>query len=73
MKTTALSTRLPSDLAQQLDDVCAHLGYRKSALIEQALREKLEDLLDARDLREGLAAETRYSGLDDVRGTLLDD
>ena len=73
MKTAALSTRIPADLADQLDAVCDRLGYRKTRLIELALREKLEDLLDAQDLREAAEEETRFHGLDDARAALLAD
>jgi predicted transcriptional regulator len=73
MKTAALSTRIPTDLADQLDAVCDRLGYRKTRLIELALREKLEDLLDAQDLRDAAAEETRFHPLDDARAALLAD
>lgn len=71
MKTAALSTRLPDELASQLDAVCEQFGYRKSKLIEIALREKIEDLLDANDLREAVAGETRLHAWSDVRASLL--
>lgn len=72
MKTAALSTRLPMDLADQLAEVCERFGYRKNKLIEIALREKIEDLLDAQDLQEAVEEETRFHELDDVRALLLD-
>lgn len=71
MKTTAVSTRLPEDLAITLDEVCDAMGYKKNRLIEIALREKLEDLLDAQDLNEAVTEETRFSTLDDARAGLL--
>jgi predicted transcriptional regulator len=71
MKTTAISTRLPEDLALQLDEVCDVMGFKKNRLIEIALREKLEELLDAQDLNEAVSEETGFTGLDDARAALL--
>lgn len=45
-----LATKLSSDLKSTLDRVCKKLGLKKSHVIESALREKLEDLMDAHDL-----------------------
>jgi hypothetical protein len=72
MKTAALSTRLPMDLTESLAEVCERFGYRKNKLIEIALREKIEDLLDAQDLTEAVQEETRFHELDDVRAKLLE-
>ena len=48
----AFATKLPVDLKQALDEVCEKLGMKKSFIVESALREKLEDLLDTYDLQE---------------------
>ena len=52
MKTRALATKLPSDVADALDAVCKQTGLRKNFILAAALREKIEDLQDAYDLRE---------------------
>lgn len=44
------ATRLPPDLVRTLDDVCERFGLRKNFVIEQAVREKLEDILDTFEL-----------------------
>lgn len=48
--TTAFATTLPRNLAHALDAVCRMLGLRKNHVVEAALREKVEDLIDAHDL-----------------------
>lgn len=67
MRTHALATRLPADLTQALDEVCRRLGLRKNFVLESALREKLEDLLDAEDLREAVREATGFHAWDSVR------
>ena len=52
MRNEAFATKLPVDLKRALDDVCRRYGLRKNFVVEQALREKIEDLLDAFDLEE---------------------
>jgi predicted transcriptional regulator len=67
MKTVPLATKLPSDLTAQLDIVCKKLGLRKNFILETALREKLEDLLDAEDLREAMSEATGFHAWDDIK------
>ena len=67
MKTLPLSTRLPADLTAHLNAVCKKLGLRKNFVLEAALREKLEDLLDAADLREAMKEATGFRAWDDVK------
>ncbi len=67
MKTEPFATKLPSDLTAQLDIVCKKLGLRKNFVLETALREKLEDLLDAEDLREAIREATGFHSWDDIR------
>ena len=67
MKTEPLATRLPADLTARLDEVCKTLGLRKNFVIEAALREKLEDLLDAADLREATKEATGFHAWEDVK------
>lgn len=54
MTLRTVATRLPSDLTETLDAVCRRQGLRKNFVLEAALREKIEDLLDAEDLREAV-------------------
>jgi predicted DNA-binding protein len=67
MKTVSLATRLPADLTQVLDAVCRRLGLRKNFVLESALREKLEDLLDAEDLRDAVREATGFHAWDAVK------
>ena len=67
MKTEPFATKLPSDLTAQLDLVCKKLGLRKNFVLETALREKLEDLLDAEDLWEAMSEATGFHAWDDVK------
>jgi predicted DNA-binding protein len=67
MKTQVFATKLPVELKKQLDAVCALLGVKKSYLVEEAIREKLEDLLDAYDLRQAQKEATGFHSLETVR------
>ncbi len=58
--TTAFATRLPIRLARALDVLCKRLGLRKNFVVEAALREKLEELLDAEDLRDAVREATGF-------------
>ena len=60
MKTQAFATRLPPELTKALDGVCQKLGLRKNFVVELALREKIEDLLDAEDLRHAIGEATTF-------------
>jgi|GEM_PF-820326 len=71
MKTVTFATKLPEDLTTILDDLCKRLGLRKNALVEAALREKIEDLLDAHDLRQAIEQETRFHSWESVKAGLL--
>ena len=59
-KMRPFATRLPEDLAKALDVVCKHTGLRKNFVVEAALREKIEDLLDAEDLRQAIREATGF-------------
>ena len=67
MGSQALSTRIPEDLAATMDRVCTQLGLKKSFLVEQALREKLEDLLDTADLKQAVAESTGFHDWEQVK------
>jgi predicted transcriptional regulator len=66
-KEAAFATKLPADLKKTLDQVCEKLGLRKNFVVETALREKLEDLLDAHDLHEAVKESTGFHSWDSVK------
>ena len=70
MKSHVFATKLPKDLIEQLSDVCAALGLKKNFLVEEALREKIEDLLDSYDLRQAMKEATGFHSLDSVKKEL---
>lgn len=67
MKNEALATKLPPDLKKTLNEVCTRLGLRKNFVIETALREKLEDLMDTEDLREAVSEATGFHAWESVK------
>lgn len=66
----AFATKLPSDLKQALDEVCEKLGLRKNFVVESALREKLEDLMDTHDLQEAVKGSTGFHSWEAVKKDL---
>jgi len=70
MKTQVFATKLPVELKKQLDAVCALLGVKKSYLVEEALREKLEEMLDSYDLRQAQKEASGFHGLDSLKKDL---
>lgn len=66
-KTAVISTKLPLDLKQILDKICLKLGLKKNFVIESALREKLEDLLDTSDLLEAMKEAGGFHALGDTK------
>lgn len=66
----AFATKLPVDLKKNLDKVCKQLGLRKNFVIESALREKLEDLLDASDLNEAIHEATGFHSWESIKKDL---
>jgi len=67
MRTMPLATRLPEDLTRSLSRVCERLGLRKNFVIESALREKIEDLLDASELNEAIRTATGFHDWQSVK------
>ena len=63
----AFATKIPKDLKQTLDDVCERLGLRKNFVVESALREKLEDLLDTHDLQGAIKEATGFHAWEMVK------
>ena len=66
-KTEMLATKLPVGLKDKVDEVCKLLGMRKNFFIEEAIREKLEDLLDAYDLRQAMKEATGFHSWESVK------
>lgn len=56
----AFTTKISPDLKKSLDEVCEKFGLKKSFVVEQALREKLEDLIDTFDLKEAISEATGF-------------
>ena len=67
IKSEVFATKLPKELKGRIDEVCELLGMRKNFLIEEAIREKLEDLLDAHDLRQAMKEATGFHSWDSVK------
>ena len=67
MKTRTLATRVPADLFEALVAVCSRLGLRQNFVVEAAIREKIEDLLDAEDLCEAVKGATGFHLWEDVK------
>ena len=70
MKSIPFATKLPEDLTKSLDAICKEMGLRKTFVVEKALREKIEDLLDSRDLREAIEEETSFQNWPEVKRRL---
>lgn len=68
--TAALTAQIPLELKQVLDEVCKRYGLRASAIVEQALREKLEDLVDSEDLEEAQRTAVGFRSWADVKREL---
>jgi len=49
----------PAGLVEALDEVCRTTDMRKNAILEAAIRDKIEDSLDAEDLRTAVREATR--------------
>jgi predicted DNA-binding protein len=67
VKTQTLAIKLPADLFETLDAICNRLGMQKNFIIEAAIREKIEDLLDGEDLREAVKEATGFHSWQDVK------
>jgi predicted DNA-binding protein len=61
------ATKLPRELKKELDQVCNLLGMRKSFVVEEALRDKLDDLVDAYDLRQAIKEATGFHSWESVK------
>lgn len=70
VRNEAFATKLPADLKRALDAVCRRYGLRKNFVVEQALREKLEDLIDAFELEEARKTAVAFRPWADVEKEL---
>ncbi len=66
----AFATKLPRDLQDTLNEVCERFGLRKNFVVEQALREKLEDILDTHDLDQSVKETTGFHSWEKVKRDL---
>ena len=66
-KNEVFATKLPGELKRHLSVVCDSLGLKKNFVVEEAIREKLEDLMDAHDLREAVKESTGFHSWDSVK------
>lgn len=63
----AFATKLPAELKKALDIICKKLGLKKNFVIESALREKIEDLIDTYDLEESIKEATGFTPWEKVK------
>jgi hypothetical protein len=59
-KNEVFATKIPGELKRQISLVCESLGLKKNFVVEAAIREKLEDLMDAHDLRQAVKEATGF-------------
>ena len=70
VKTRTLAVRLPVPLIEALEAVCKQLRLQKSFVVETALREKIEDLVDAEELREAVKQATGFLAWEEVKSEI---
>mgnify|MGYP001580114154 CR=1 FL=1 len=68
--TFTFATKLPKDLTRTLNKVCEQLGLRKNFVVETALREKLEDLMDTYDLQQAIKGTTGFKSWEKIKHDL---
>lgn len=66
-KNEVFATKIPGELKRQISVVCESLGLKKNFVVEEAIREKLEDLMDAHDLREAVKEATGFHSWSGVK------
>ncbi len=69
-KNEVFATKIPGGLKRQISLVCESLGLKKNFVIEEAIREKLEDLMDAHDLRQAVKEATGFHSWSSVKKDL---
>jgi len=66
-RNEVFATKIPGELKRQISMVCETLGLKKNFVVEEAIREKLEDLLDAHDLRQAVKEATGFHSWESVK------
>ena len=66
-KNEVFATKISGELKRQISFVCESLGLKKNFVVEEAIREKLEDLMDAHDLRDAVKGATGFHSWDSVK------
>lgn len=66
-KNEVFATKIPGELKRQISLVCESLGLKKNFVVEEAIREKLEDLMDAHDLRQAVKEGTGFHSWSSVK------
>jgi predicted DNA-binding protein len=66
-KNEVFATKIPGELKRQISMVCDSLGLKKNFVVEEAIREKLEDLMDAHDLHQAVKEATGFHSWDSVK------
>lgn len=66
-KNEVFATKIPGELKRRITVVCDSLGLKKNFVVEEAIREKLEDLMDAHDLREAVKEATGFRSWESVK------
>ncbi|MDI7267160.1 MAG: hypothetical protein QME96_04105 [Myxococcota bacterium] len=67
MSTSPLSSRVPTEIAEALDLVCRRFRLKKNLVVAAALREKIEEIFDAEDLREAITSANGFHDWTTVR------
>jgi hypothetical protein len=69
-RSQTFATRISVGLARDLDRLCRRFGLRKNFVVETALREKIEDLLDAAELKTAVQEAVAFHPWNDVKKDL---
>jgi predicted transcriptional regulator len=70
MSSKVFATKLPPEVIRALGRICERYGLRKNFVVEQALREKLEDLVDAQELEEARKTTVSFKPWEEVEREL---
>jgi hypothetical protein len=70
VKKGTLAMRLLAALFKALNAIWSSLGLRRNSVVEAVIREKLEDLLDAEDLREAVKEAAGFHSWEDVKAEI---
>ncbi len=70
IEATTFATKLPKDVVETLNRLCVAAGLRKNRVVEMALREKLEELMDIYDLHDAIREATHFHMWEHVKKDL---